>query len=255
MKRIRLCIGIMAGCLTLVNSAGAAELSQGTTEQKCSVKLGIEVRTWFPKISGQETRDSKFDLHDDLGHTGKNVTNAKLTFAENKKWRGNYESYTFNGNNTALTEQSFGKQQFLAGDKLQSEKKLTYCNINYLPNYQKTSQANFSWLFGLKWYKVDSTVNSDKATANQSYRVFAPALGAHYEMGRTSSTLYYAEFSAAPDCGKGYSYDAELGFRHNLSANAAFSGGYRCLKVYANKNDENMKLSLYGPFMQFNCKL
>lgn len=252
MKKFKLGMGIMLSWVTLVNFAGAAEI---TPDQKSGGQVGIEVRAWFPKISGQETRGGKVDFQNDLGHSGKEVTNVKLNFTENSKWRGNYESYSFKAHNTDHTDYNFGGQAFLAGDELHSEKKLTYGTVNYLPSYQNTAQTNFSWLFGLKWYTVESKLSCDNITTKKSYSVVVPAMGAHYEITKNRSTLYYAELSASPDFGRGYSYDAEIGFKQHLAANAGFSAGYRYLKIYADNNDGKIRMSLSGPFVQLNYRL
>lgn len=275
MKKISVCIGIvMYFSLALGNFAGAAELppeekvTSETTKtvtqvtpadkKKCKMYLGVEIRSWFPKMSGQETRNSQLDLQNDLGHGNKELTAINLTLIENSKINGSYESYNFTGNKTALGQKSFGGQNYLAGDGLHSEKKLMYWKIDYLPNYQKAVDSNFSWLVGIHGYKVNSSVEASGVAnrkTEQSYNAVVPTFGAHYELGGNRPTTYYVELSGSPHTGNGYNYDAELGFQHKLSPNIVFGGGYRWLTIQGEKDNDQLKLQLRGPFMQLNCKL
>jgi hypothetical protein len=249
-----------AGKVTLETNYAAKTAAplQADDQKKNNMYLGLEVRAWFPKMSGQETRTSQLDFHNDLGHKTKELNSVNLAFAENSKWRVGYESYTFTGDKTALSHQRFGGQEYFAGDQVHSEKKLAYWKINFLPDYQKAADVNFSWLVGIKGYKMNSSVDVAGAAtrkAEQSYSAVVPSLGARYEWGGTRPTTYYAELSGSPHSGKGYNYDAELGVHRQISPNAVLLSGYRWLTIYAENNNDQMKLQLRGPFVQVNCKL
>ncbi|MBP2652469.1 MAG: hypothetical protein H6Q73_38 [Firmicutes bacterium] len=273
MKKLIWCISAIVCvccCLALTSSAGATEkvtldtgkvtkpsgLLQVDDKKKSKMYLGVEIRAWFVKMSGQETRTSQLDFRNELGHKNKELNTVILTFAENNKWRVGYDSYTFIGDKAIFSSQSFGGQEYLSGDEVHSEKKLTYWKINFLPSYQKTEGMNFSWLVGIKGYKMYSSVAvaSDRK-AEQSYSAVVPSLGAHYEWGGTRSTTYYAELSGLPHSGKGYNYDAELGVHGRISPNAVILSGYRWLTIYGENNNDQMRLQLRGPFVQVNCKL
>ena len=256
MKKLAGCIGTILYCsFALTNLAGAAE-KETDDKRNSNMYLGVEVRAWFPKLSGQETRTSQLDFHNDLGHKNKELNTVKLAFTENSKWRAGYDSYSFTGNKTALSHQSFGGQEYFAGDEVHSEKKLTYWGVNFLPNYQKSVDTNFSWLIGIKGYKMRSSVDVAGAQkAEHSYNAVVPALGARYEWSGTRPTTYYAELSGLPDYGKGYNYDVELGVHHQISPNAALLGGYRWLTINAESTNDQMKLQLKGPFVQMSVKL
>jgi hypothetical protein len=258
MKKLTGCIGAILYCsLALTNLAGAAE--RVTNDKKDSnMYLAVEVRAWLPKMSGQETRTDQLDFQHDLGHKNKELNTVRLAFTENSKWRAGYERYSFIGDKTALSHQSFGGQEYFAGDEVHSEKKLTYWEINFLPNYQKPVDTQFSWLIGIKGYKMRSSVDAAGASARkteQSYSAVVPALGALYEWGGGRSTTYYAELSGFPHSGKGYNYDAELGVHHQISPNAVLLSGYRWLTIFAENNNDQLKLQLRGPFVQMNLKI
>ena len=220
--------------------------------------LGVELRLWFPKMSGQETRNGQLKFQNDLGYENKEVTTINLNFIENSKWLGDYENYHFTGNKTLFGQKNFGGQNFLAGDELHSEQKLTYWKINYLPNYQKNSEQNFSWIMGIKGYKINSSVESSGAAnrkTEQSYSAVLPSFGARYELASNHPSRYYIELSSSIHIGKGYNYDAELGFQHKLSPNTVLGGGYRWLTIKGEKDNDQINLQLRGPFMQVSCKL
>lgn len=269
MKKTALSIGTII-YLNLVNYAGAAEMphevkaaqaadlvTQIAVEKKQGkLQFGVEFRAWFPKIGGQETRSSQLDLTRDLGHENKKLNKINVTLFEEDKWRGDYESYSFAGNKTASLTKNFGGQDYLQGEGLHSEKKLTSWKINYLPNYQKNTDTNFSLLVGIKGYKITSSVESaGSRKTEQSYSAVVPSLGMHYEFGRQQITNYYAELSGFPSTGKGHNYDAELGFKTKISPNTAFLGGYRWLTFKAENRNDQIKLDLHGPFVQFDWKL
>jgi hypothetical protein len=128
MKKLTGCISaIVYCCLVLTNSAGAAEkvtldttkvtkpsvLLQVNDKKKSKMYLGVEIRAWFVKMSGQETRTSQLDFHNDLGHKNKELNTVILAFAENNKWRVGYDSYNFIGDKAVLSSQSFGGQEYL----------------------------------------------------------------------------------------------------------------------------------------------
>lgn len=226
-------------CLLFTQAAFAAELT---------------VRTWFPSLDGKVQKGTKLDFNDHLGIENKNLTSVGLSFGEPGKFQFDYDSFSFDGTQNPAVGYTFDGVSYNPADRVKATTELTYIAAKWLPTYNAKSERNFSWLFGVSHSKIKTKMKAPGKNAEKTFKSFAPIIGARYEVGAAAPTSYYGEIAASVTSGSKYSYASEIGVKRNISKKAGVIAGYRYLAAKSGSNDEYAKISLSGPFLQFNYR-
>ena len=210
-----------------------------STQAAYAADFGVSVRTWFPSL-------------DDLGMENKNLTSFDFSFGKPGKLEIDYDSFSFDGTRDPAAGYTFDGVAYSPADRVKATTDLTYVAAKWLPTYNAKSDRNFSWLFGVSHSKIKTSLEASGKNTGETFKSFAPIVGARYEIGATKPTSYYGEIAASITSGSKYSYDIEAGIKRNISEKAGFVAGYRYLAAKADSDAEYAKISLSGPFVQLN---
>ncbi len=223
-----------------------------STQAADAADYGLSVRTWFASVDGKVQKGTVLDFKDNLGIENKKLMSVGLILGEEGKFQFDYDDFSFDGTKNSPTSYTFDGVAYSPADKVKATTDLTYVAAKWLPTYNAKSDRNFSWLFGVSHSKIKTSLEAPGKNAGQTFKSFAPIVGARYEIGATKPTSYYGEIAASITSGSKYSYNFEAGIKRNISEKAGFVTGYRYLAAKADSDAEYAKISLSGPFAQLN---
>jgi len=215
---------------------------------------GLSIRSWFPSLDGKSQKETALDFKNDLGIENKNLMSFGLIFGEDGKLQFDYDDFSFEGAKNPTAGYTFNGVSYNPADHVKATTEFTYIAAKWLPTYNAKSKRNFSWLFGVSNSKIKTKMEAPGKNTEKTFEFLAPIVGARYEIGATTPTSYYGEIAVAVTSGNKYSYAAEVGVKRNISKKAGLVAGYRCLAAQSGSNDEYMKISLSGPFLQLNYR-
>lgn len=219
--------------------------------------IGIKMKVFQPNVSGHAKAGSDIDFNSTLGVQKQRSISFGISFRPYSKWKIDYGNYSSAGNQVISSTFTFNHVLYQQGQRIKSDLNMKFFGIDFMPNYQAKGNSTFSWLLGLKGYKFTSelnVVNSAQQQTKKTYNGFYPVIGAHWEINRMKPSLYFVEISGLPMGKYGYDYDVELGLKHRFSTQAIGIIGYRAFVINTNQNSESFRLSLCGPFTQFEYR-
>ncbi|SMD15807.1 hypothetical protein [Sporomusa malonica] len=258
-KNIYKIIGFILTVSIIATLPAITALAEEKAAKEKKVKWGIAVSAWFPSVQGKASAGNEIDYKDTLGLDNKNGVSVFPTYgADSKgKWDAGYETFSFESDKQVNDSFQFNKGRFDSGNQIHSELDIEYVRLKYMPSYKEAGNSNFSMVCGLGYSKFDISLRN-KSTANgtveKSFHSLLPTIGARFETGRSSPTVYYAELNGMSLKHKGYISDMEAGFAHSFSSKAVFRGGYRSVHLKAVQKDDFAKATLQGPFAEMRYK-
>ncbi len=242
MKRALMAVVILAS-LVFINS-------------RADALVGVEGRYWLTdldadlKVTDNNITGTDIDLTDDLGMDDEDFYEARISIGLGRhRIRYAYLPLSWDGAKTISKSITFNGRTYSANTFVDSSLDVTYHRLGYEYDVIDALGNRLGVIFEVKYFDIDAELESSTISESESMGVPLPAVGVTFQVGLPVFLSLGGEVTGISVGGNGYLVDAECVLNYKPAPLVTFSGGYRYLKLYAEKGDDEADLTLDGPFV------
>lgn len=232
-------------------------LSAAAISTDASALVNVDVRYWLTDlnsdimVSNGAVPNTAIDFVDDLGvDNTKGFPEGRITLElGGHKLRYAYMPLKWDGSKNISVPVSFGGSTFTATTLVNTNLDIDYHRLGYEYDIIDTLGNRLGVIFELKYLDGTATLNSAAATESKSISLPLPTVGVSGQVGLPFLFSVGGEVTGITLGSYAYLVDAEAMVNLKPAPFVVISGGYRVLKVHAEKDLDRGDITVKGPFL------
>ncbi|MDP2689119.1 MAG: hypothetical protein Q8P48_03290 [Deltaproteobacteria bacterium] len=223
--------------------------------------VNLDARYWFTSLdstvmlSSGSTAGTEFDFVDDLGlDENKGFLEGRITLElGSHKLRYGFVPLKWDGSKTLDRNITFGGQTFTATTQVDSELTVNYHRLGYEYDIIDTLENRLGVIFELKYLDGEASLDAAGASETESFRLPIPTVGVAAQVGLPFLFSVGGEVTGVTLGANAYLVDGEAAINLKPAPFVVISGGYRILKVHAEKDLDRGDITVQGPFVNLRA--
>jgi hypothetical protein len=255
-KAIIFVIALIAIPVFLVSSGWA----QGKPEEKSRPTIELEVRYWFPELSGSVKAvsadvGSGVDYKDDLGLEDEGIPEGRITWypGSNHRVRLSYFQVGYEGDNRLEKTITFRGREFTVGTTIESTADIKDLKLGWAWQFINLADGKIKLGTllegGVSWVDYSIKDTSTPLKTEKSYTVPVAAIGFALDVAPWKWMDAFLDLSGLPLGKYGHTLNVEGGVKIIPIKNVSVFGGYRYSDIKYEDDPDFLKLRLSGPFV------
>lgn len=218
--------------------------------------VSVEARYFSPKLGMKVKSDeiytinnnSRVDFKDTLGLDDKAAPELKVKY--NSFELDYFHLHSSGSKNLASEPVKFNNTVF--NTNVNTKLDFDYLFIKKTNRLLHTNFVKLDYDYGLMGFHFNGKLNDSKNNESKNFVAGLPVVGFSVQtsIDKVHNNLdFYATISGLPAGGYGHFYDFETGLKYSIGNNLTTSIGYRAVDLKVNHDDDDVNLSMNGPFL------
>ena len=232
-------------------------LAAASMSTDASALVNADVRYWFTDldsdimVSNGPTANAAIDFVNDLGvEDKKGFVEGRITLElGGHSLRYGYMPLKWDGSKNVSQEIKFGADTFTASTLVNTNLDVDYHRLGYQYNIIDTLDNHLGVIFELKYLNGEATLRSASLEETESISLPLPAVGVSAQVGLPFLFSVGGEVTGITLGSYAYLVDAEAMVNLKPAPFVVISGGYRVLKIHAEKDLDSGDITVQGPFL------
>lgn len=237
--------------------AAIAFLAAASMSTDASALVNVDARYWFTDldsnimVSSGATAGTDINLVNDLGvEDKKGFVEGRITLElGGHSLRYGYMPLKWDGSKTVSTTITFGADTFTASTLVNTNLDVDYHRLGYQYNIIDTLDNHLGVIFELKYLDGTATLRSAADVETESISLPLPTVGVSAQVGLPFLFSVGGEVTGVTLGSYAYLVDAEAMVNLKPAPFVVISGGYRVLKIHAEKDLDRGDITVQGPFL------
>ena len=222
-----------------------------------SALVNVDARYWFTDLDSEimvstgATGNTAIDFVNVLGvEDKKGFVEGRITLElGGHSLRYGYMPMKWDGSKVVSTDISFGADTFTASSLVSTNLDIDYHRLGYQYNIIDTLDNRIGVIFEVKYLDGTATLRSAAADETESISLPLPTVGVSAQVGLPFLFSVGGEVTGITLGSYAYLVDAEAMVNLKPAPFVVISGGYRVLKVHAEKDLNSGDIIVQGPFL------
>ena len=220
--------------------------------------ISVDVNYWKPSVTGDSEmhmpNSSTINLKNDLGLDKKNSLSLTLNYKQDAThtWYIGGDGVDSKNSRTLAKAFSFNNTNYITGDNVSSELKVSHYQIGLRSNWSADSNFYTNYQLNRSSVKTTITDNTSRQSQNRDKDFTSLGIGLGWETRNPNKINFFAEINPLSLFNRSGYWEHKIGIKTPVSQNMNLTLGYKTENIQAGKDNANDRTNVYLRGMYFS---